>query len=192
MTVCSTSNTREKKRRDEVNTGCCWNKVSEFKSLESSDSVQRIEGGQGDPGRTRKTTGQPEEACGGYRRSPVHHDRFPSFLSQDWWYAFSASVLVETGLALSRLFIEIFPQSFCCRTLRNWQHMWQRRCDRLCSETQVRDSQTCAVTNSNEAPSTPLTANSRNLGLHESGTPGTWDDKKLNSIHAGTQGSPET
>ena len=94
-TLCTTSNTRKKTRRDEINTGCCWNKFSDFKSLESSDSVQRIEGGQGiQQGR------QPDnrrEACGRYRSSSVHPDRFPPFLSQDWWYAFSASVLVEIG-----------------------------------------------------------------------------------------------
>ena len=38
-------------------------------------------------------------------------------LSQDWRYAFSASVFVETGLAQSRLFFGvIFPQSFCSST----------------------------------------------------------------------------
>ena len=32
-------------------------------------------------------------------------------LSQDWWYAFSASVLVETGIAQSRLFVgTVFPR----------------------------------------------------------------------------------
>ena len=51
MTVCSTPNIRENRRRDKINTGRCWNKLSEFKSLESSDSEQRVEGGQGDPGR---------------------------------------------------------------------------------------------------------------------------------------------
>ena len=62
---------REKTRRDEINTGCCWNKFSEIKSLESSASVQRIEGGQGDPGRTRKATGKPEEAVRGVSWSEV-------------------------------------------------------------------------------------------------------------------------
>ena len=100
----------------EINTGCCWNKFSEFKSLESSFSVQRIEGGQGYPGRTRKTTGQPDEACGRYRSSSVLPDRFPPVLSQDWWYAFSASVLIKTGLAQSRLFIiELFPHKVYAR-----------------------------------------------------------------------------
>ena len=57
-----------------------------------------------------------EEACGRYRSSTVHPDRFPPFLSQDWWYAFSASVLVETGLAQSRLFIiESFPHTVFAR-----------------------------------------------------------------------------
>ena len=46
---------KRKTRRDKINKGCCWNKFSEFKSLESSDSEQRVDGDQGDPGRTRKT-----------------------------------------------------------------------------------------------------------------------------------------
>ena len=97
MTACSTSNTSEKIRRDEINTGCCWNKFSEFKSQESSDlcnSSKGVRGIQEEPGR------QPDnrrEACGRYRSSSVHPDRFPPFLSQDWWYTFSASVLVETS-----------------------------------------------------------------------------------------------
>ena len=61
MTVCSTLNIRETQRY-KINTGCCWNKFSEFKSLESSDSEQRDKGGLGDPGRTRRTTGKREEA----------------------------------------------------------------------------------------------------------------------------------
>ena len=50
MTVCSTSDHKEK-HVGKKNTGCSWYKLSEFKFLESSDSVQRNEGGQGDPGR---------------------------------------------------------------------------------------------------------------------------------------------
>ena len=88
MTVCSTSNIRET-RRVRINTGCCWDKFSEFKSLESSDSKQRVKGSQGDPGRTGKTTGKPEEACGKYRSSSVLPDRFPPFLRQAWWYVLS-------------------------------------------------------------------------------------------------------
>jgi len=60
MTVCSTSNIREKHEGIKISTGCCWNKFSE-KSLESSDSEQRVKGGQVDPGTTRKTTGR---GCG--------------------------------------------------------------------------------------------------------------------------------
>ena len=80
---------KRKTRRDKINTGCCWNKFSEFKSPESSDSEQRVDGGQGDPGGTRKTTGKREEACGRYRSSSVHADHFPLFLRQAWWYVFS-------------------------------------------------------------------------------------------------------
>ena len=69
MTVCSTSDHKEK--HVEISTGCYRNKLSEFESLESSDSVQRNEGG------SRKTTGQPEEERGRYRNSSVHPDRFP-------------------------------------------------------------------------------------------------------------------
>ena len=65
----------KKSRKNDINTGCCWNKFSEFKSLESSDSEQRNEGDQGDPGRTRKTTGQPEEACGRYRSKTENQSR---------------------------------------------------------------------------------------------------------------------
>ena len=96
-----------KMRRDEINTGCCWNKFSEFKSLESSDSVQRIEGCQEDPGRTRKTTGEPDEACGRYRSSSVHPDRFPP--ESSLVVRIFSQVLVDTGLAQSRLLIK---QSF--------------------------------------------------------------------------------
>ena len=102
---------KRKTRRDETNTGCCWNKLFESKSLKSSDSVQRIVGRQGDPGRTRMTTGKPEEACGKYCSSSVHPDRFPPFVSQAWWYTFSASVLVETGPARN-----LSTHSFCSST----------------------------------------------------------------------------
>ena len=96
-------NERERKtRRDKINTGCCWNRFSEFKSLESSDSVQRIQGGQGDPGRTRKTTGKPEEACGRYRSSSVHPDRFSPFLSQAR-YVFSPQSWSRPGQVLPSL-----------------------------------------------------------------------------------------
>ena len=89
MTVCSTSDMREKHEGIRNNTSCCWSKFSEFKSLEPSDSEQRVDGGQGDPGRTRKTTEKPEEACGKYHSSSVHPDRCPPFLRQAWWYVFS-------------------------------------------------------------------------------------------------------
>ena len=46
ITVCSTSDHKEK-HMGKRNTGCCWYKFSEFNSLESSDSVQRNEWGQG-------------------------------------------------------------------------------------------------------------------------------------------------
>ena len=45
MTVCSTSD-RLEKHMGKRKTGCCWYKFSEFKSLESSDSVQHNEGNQ--------------------------------------------------------------------------------------------------------------------------------------------------
>ena len=108
MTVCSYIEHMRKTRRDKINT-------AELKSLEPSDTEPRVKESQGDPKRTRKTTRKPEEACGRYRSSLVHPDRFPPFLSQAWWYAFSASVLVETGLAQSRLFIiETFPHTVFC------------------------------------------------------------------------------
>ena len=70
MTVCCTSDHKEKhvgkKHKLQLE-----KKISEFKSLESSDSVQRNEGGQGNHG---KTTGQPEEVCGRYRSSSVRPD----------------------------------------------------------------------------------------------------------------------
>ena len=56
------------------NTGCCWHKLSEFKSLESSDSAQRNAGGQGDPGR------QPDsqrKCVAGTTSSSVRPDCFP-------------------------------------------------------------------------------------------------------------------
>ena len=96
ITVCSTSNIRET-RRDKINTGCCWNKFTEFKSLAPSDSEQRVKGGQGDPGRQQKTT---EEACGKYRSSSVHPDRFPPFLRQAWWYVFSLQSWSRLGPVL--------------------------------------------------------------------------------------------
>ena len=46
MTACSTLDHKEK-HMGKRNTGCCWYKFSEFRSLEPSDSVQRNEGGQG-------------------------------------------------------------------------------------------------------------------------------------------------
>ena len=99
MTVCSASNIRET-RREQINTGCCWNKFSEFKSRESSQSEQRVKVDQVDPGRTRKTTGQPEEARGRYRSSSVHPDRFPPFLRQPWWYVLSLQSWSRPGLVL--------------------------------------------------------------------------------------------
>ena len=60
-----------KKHVGNKDTSCCWKKISEFESLESSDSVQHNEG------RSRKTTGQPEEMCGRCRSSSVRPDRFP-------------------------------------------------------------------------------------------------------------------
>ena len=80
MTVCTTSNIRET-RRDKINTGCCWNKFSEFKSLESSDSEQRVKGGKGIQEDNKKL----EESRGRYRGSSVPPDRFPPFLRQAWW-----------------------------------------------------------------------------------------------------------
>ena len=47
MTVCSTSDLNEK-HVGKKNTGCSWKKISEFNSLESSDSVQHNEGNLGD------------------------------------------------------------------------------------------------------------------------------------------------
>ena len=116
MTVCSTSNIRET-RRDKINTGSCWNNFSEFRSLESSDSEQRVKGGQ--PGRTRKTTGKPEEACGRYRCSSVNPDRFPPFLRQAWWYV--VSIRLGRGRhrsCQSRLFIPyLYPTPITRQTL---------------------------------------------------------------------------
>ena len=60
MTVCSTSGHKEK--HVEINTGCYRNKLSEFESLESSDSVQRNEGGQGYLGRQ---PGSPKKSVAG-------------------------------------------------------------------------------------------------------------------------------
>ena len=107
MTVCSTSDHKEK--HVEINTVCYRNKLSEFESLESSDSVQRNEGGQGDLGRQ---PGSPRKSVA----STVAHQSvliaFHLSLSQDWRYTFSASVLVETGLAQSHLFFGvIFPHT---------------------------------------------------------------------------------
>ena len=64
--------------------------------LESSDSVQRNEGGQGDQGR------QPDSRRKCVAGTVAHQSILIAFhlsLSQDWRYAFYASVLVETGLA---------------------------------------------------------------------------------------------
>ena len=102
MTVCSTSNMRET-RRDKINTGCCWNKFSEFKSLDSSDLEQRVKRGQEDPRRTKKTTGKPEEACDEYRSSSVHPDRFPPVLETSLVVRIFPSVLVEAGTGLASL-----------------------------------------------------------------------------------------
>ena len=99
MTVCSTSNIRAT-RREKINTSCCLNKFSEFKSLESSDSEQRVTGCCGDPGRTRKTTGKLEEACGRYRSSSVHPDRFPPFLRQAWRHVFTLQSWSRPGPVL--------------------------------------------------------------------------------------------
>ena len=56
----------------------------------------------GNPGRTRKTTGKPEEACGRYRSSSVHPDRF--------------TPLVESGLEV-RIFCfslgRVLPRRDC-------------------------------------------------------------------------------
>ena len=89
---------KRKTRRGEINTGRCWTKFSEFKSLESSDSVQRIEGCQGDPGRTRNTTGKPE---GSVWQVPqlisTPPDRFAPFFESGLVVRIFSSVLVETG-----------------------------------------------------------------------------------------------
>ena len=90
MTVCSTSNIRET-RRDKKLTHA----VAGINSLNSNRWNPRIQSnaskrwGHGDPGRIRKTTKKPEEACGRYRSPSVHRDRFPPFLRQAWWYVLS-------------------------------------------------------------------------------------------------------
>ena len=77
---------KRKTRRDKRNTGCCWNKFSEFTSLESSKGVRGI---QEEPGRQQES--RRKRVAG-----TVAHHRFPPFLKQAWWYVFFSSVLVET------------------------------------------------------------------------------------------------
>ena len=114
MTVCSTSDLKEKTRWKKSNTGCCWCKFSEFELLESSDSVQHNKGGQGDPGR------HPDSPKKCVASSVAHQSVLIAIhisLGLDWWYAFSASVLVETGLGnLSSRNFWLFNPSRSSRT----------------------------------------------------------------------------
>ena len=101
LTVCSTSD-RLEKHMGKWNTGCCWYKFSEFKSLESSDSVQHNEGNQetrrNRRARTRKQAtkerGQVSELI-----SPACW--FPPFLDCRRRYSIS-SILAEAGNVQSR------------------------------------------------------------------------------------------
>ena len=63
MTACSTSNIRET-GKDKINTGCCWNEFSEFKSLEYSDSEQRVKEGHGDPRSGRQQENRRKRVAG--------------------------------------------------------------------------------------------------------------------------------
>ena len=97
------SNIRET-RRDKINTSCCWNKLSVFKSLESSDSEQRVEGCQENPGRTKGTTGKPRKRVAS---AVAHQSTLIAFhLSLDKLGGTYFPVFVETGLARSRMFSE--------------------------------------------------------------------------------------
>ena len=99
MTVCSTSNTRET-RREKINTSCCWNKFSEFKSLESSDSEQRVKGVkriQEEPGRQQEN-GRKRVASTVANQSTLI--AFPPFLRHAWWYVLSLQSWSRPGLVL--------------------------------------------------------------------------------------------
>ena len=94
MTVCSTSNIRET-RRDKIITGCCCNKFSEFESLESSDSEQRVKGEiQEEPGR------QQEKRRKRVAGTVAHQS---TFLETSLVVRTFPSVSVEAGTGLARL-----------------------------------------------------------------------------------------
>ena len=103
MTVCSTSNMREKHEGIKLTKA-----VAGINSLNSNrwnpwKQGNASKGCQKDPGRTRKTTEKLEEACRRYRSSSVHHDRFPPFLRQAWWYVFSLQSWSRPGPLLPSL-----------------------------------------------------------------------------------------
>ena len=66
LTVCSTSD-RMEKHMGKRNTGCLWYKLSEFKSLESSDSVQHNEGNQ----ENQEKLGSQDTQTGNKRKGQV-------------------------------------------------------------------------------------------------------------------------